>query len=238
MSIQGQLQRILELSLLDKKIDQILKRTGHVPARQAEIKNRLAEKERLLEGKKGKQAELEKQRRDLEGELSFAKNRLSEFEVKVNSIKTNKEYQAATKEIGEMKRGISEAENKLLGLMATLEGLAKEIETEGPALLSEQEVAQKELNDLQEEQKTVEEETKNFREQRESILSSLEAPILAMYQRVKKVRLDAIAVVTSGTCEGCYMRLPPQLFIELQRFQKVYSCPSCHRILCLGGGVS
>ena len=34
-----------------------------------------------------------------------------------------------------------------------------------------------------------------------------------------------------GTCQGCRMRLPPQLYNELQKHLQVHFCPKCQRIL-------
>jgi uncharacterized protein len=37
--------------------------------------------------------------------------------------------------------------------------------------------------------------------------------------------------VTGGICQGCYMNIPPQLWNEIIRSEKVNLCPSCQRIL-------
>ena len=37
--------------------------------------------------------------------------------------------------------------------------------------------------------------------------------------------------VKNGTCRGCNMNIPPQLYIVLQRGATIETCPSCHRII-------
>jgi uncharacterized protein len=37
--------------------------------------------------------------------------------------------------------------------------------------------------------------------------------------------------VTSGTCGGCHMTIPPQLYNILIRGNSIESCPNCHRII-------
>jgi predicted nucleic acid-binding Zn-ribbon protein len=32
-------------------------------------------------------------------------------------------------------------------------------------------------------------------------------------------------------CTACFMRIPPQMYIEVIRRSKVLQCPNCHRIL-------
>jgi predicted nucleic acid-binding Zn-ribbon protein len=41
----------------------------------------------------------------------------------------------------------------------------------------------------------------------------------------------AMAAVTGGTCQVCRLRIPPQLYNELQSHSKIMTCPSCARIM-------
>jgi predicted nucleic acid-binding Zn-ribbon protein len=45
----------------------------------------------------------------------------------------------------------------------------------------------------------------------------------------------AVAEAKGGTCQGCRMRLPPQLYNEIQRHSQVHFCPNCQRILYYEG---
>ena len=41
----------------------------------------------------------------------------------------------------------------------------------------------------------------------------------------------AVVEIREGICQGCRMRVPPQLFNEIQRNEQVILCPSCQRML-------
>ena len=41
----------------------------------------------------------------------------------------------------------------------------------------------------------------------------------------------AVVEIREGACQGCRIRVPPQLFNEIQRNEHVILCPSCQRIL-------
>jgi predicted nucleic acid-binding Zn-ribbon protein len=41
----------------------------------------------------------------------------------------------------------------------------------------------------------------------------------------------AVVEATGGICHGCYMNIPPQLWNEIIKSEKVNLCPSCQRIL-------
>jgi hypothetical protein len=41
----------------------------------------------------------------------------------------------------------------------------------------------------------------------------------------------AVTMAKGGTCQGCRMRLPPQLYNEIQKHLQIHFCPNCQRIL-------
>src|SRR4029077_9346276 len=41
----------------------------------------------------------------------------------------------------------------------------------------------------------------------------------------------AVVEVREGTCQGCRMRVPPQLYNQIKRNDQVFLCPSCQRML-------
>ena len=41
----------------------------------------------------------------------------------------------------------------------------------------------------------------------------------------------AVAPVQNGTCQGCNMNIPPQLFNQLQRGDSIELCATCNRII-------
>jgi predicted nucleic acid-binding Zn-ribbon protein len=57
-------------------------------------------------------------------------------------------------------------------------------------------------------------------------------PLLARYEAVRKRRSPALVTVVAGTCQGCNMSLPPQLYNTLKTTLETDICPSCHRIIC------
>jgi hypothetical protein len=37
------------------------------------------------------------------------------------------------------------------------------------------------------------------------------------------------------TCQGCFVNVPPQMFIEVQKNNSLVRCPNCNRILYWDG---
>ena len=70
------------------------------------------------------------------------------------------------------------------------------------------------------------------RSQRESLAADLEAPLRRQYETILlRKKGQAVVEISGGTCEGCHMRVAPQLANEIYRNTRVIQCPSCHRIL-------
>ena len=70
------------------------------------------------------------------------------------------------------------------------------------------------------------------RKAREKIAENIDASLLSRYQMIFNRRAGvAVALARAGTCQGCRMRLPPQLYNEIQKHLQIYFCPNCQRIL-------
>jgi hypothetical protein len=55
---------------------------------------------------------------------------------------------------------------------------------------------------------------------------------LSRYQTVAKNRDgQGMAPVLDGLCQICRLSIPPQLFNDLQRNEKLINCPNCARIV-------
>jgi predicted nucleic acid-binding Zn-ribbon protein len=67
---------------------------------------------------------------------------------------------------------------------------------------------------------------------RDQMAHGIERALLQRYEMIFSRRGGvAVAEAKGGTCQGCRMRLPPQLYNELQRHEQIHYCPNCQRIL-------
>ena len=73
---------------------------------------------------------------------------------------------------------------------------------------------------------------------RKGLVANVPPPLYRRYELIRGRRGTAITSTTDGTCSVCHMRLPPMLFQELTRENKLEQCPSCNRILYYRPGVT
>jgi hypothetical protein len=69
------------------------------------------------------------------------------------------------------------------------------------------------------------------RSEREVAAARVDAAALKRYSTIRMRRGMALAAVKGGTCQGCHMNIPPQLFNILQRGVSIEMCPNCNRII-------
>jgi len=55
--------------------------------------------------------------------------------------------------------------------------------------------------------------------------------VMKKYSSIRMRRGLALVPVKNGTCQGCNMNIPPQLFNQLQRGDTIELCGTCHRII-------
>ena len=231
--MRGQLKLLFELNQLDIKVAALRGAFEKVPVRREELETLLGQRKVGLQGKTARLAEMEKSKRDKEGEVQLSESRIAEFKTKLSQIKTNKEYQSALKEIEETKKSNKLLEDQTLQLMTDAETVKKEVTDDETALKLSLENYEKESNELRSEEARLKEAIAQVEQERARLVGAVDPKILDKYYRVKKIRAEAVTFVEGATCMGCHMHIPPQLFIEIKKFQAVHTCPSCHRILYL-----
>lgn len=229
--MKNELIKLIELSKIDAEIDALAEAREELPFQIDKLQNQLNELESSLVDKKQELAHWEKDKINKEQELTEKKDWIVKREGILKEIKTNKEYHAALKEVAQAKKGVADVEAALLQLMGQIEertfelaGLEKETADKKPPL--EEQITEKKgqvgLLEQQVQEKTTEGEAKE---------KELEESILKKYKTIKNRLSPAVAPAGHGVCLECNMNIPPQLYLELQKFKQIISCPRCHRIL-------
>ncbi len=230
--MKAQLDLLWELQKIDLELREIKDSQEGYPK---EVK-RLDEKEKIEKEKVQKEKEkvevLEKERRKKEGHLSLEQERIKKTEGRMFEVKTNKEYQALLTEIETVKGANSREEEEILTLLEEIDELKKSIskrDKEAAAVLSKIEGEKK---SLQEKMTRDQEVLKRRMERREAVTKQLEATLYRLYNTLKdKRRGVGVVSVKHETCQGCFVNVPPQLFIEVQKHKALVRCPNCNRIL-------
>ncbi len=198
------------------------------------LEEKLEAAQGVISGKQAEMNEIEQEKKELEENLDAESDNITRSEVRLKDIKTQKEYQAVSKEVSAAKKIKVELEEQLLQKIARLEELKAEIEAleENMKLLAENTVSQK--SEIQEKIDKLEGSINADIAERESIIHNIQPSLLNRYAMLRE-RRQGLAVVEArnGSCLGCNMNLPPQVYNNLFHAESLISCPHCQRLLFL-----
>jgi predicted nucleic acid-binding Zn-ribbon protein len=177
-------------------------------------------------------AGLTQRQRDLEARLAAAEARMKDRRMRITRIRNDKELGLAKREVELLKEEIGTLETELVSVMETVEAVSAKLrEAEGTlaGLTAERDG---EASKLRETLSRLAAEIERERATRSELVQTVDGDLRRKYERIFSKRGGlAVVEVREGTCQGCRMRVPPQLFNEIQRNEKVILCPSCQRML-------
>ncbi len=208
---------MIHLQELDTEIVSLKTEKTRIPSHIAELNGEISRLTDALAHEQERSANLEKEKRSKEAGLKEEEEHLVSSERKLAEVKTNKEYQAAQKEIEDRRIQNSLMEEQILLAMDQLDGLKSEISQKEEELTSKSEIILEDVEKLTARALTIEDQITQKEEVRKSLVKDLSPSYLSTYERLSRTfRNEAVLVrVKKGVCMGCFMNLPPQFFNEL-----------------------
>jgi len=230
--LKDQLKLLWELQKIDLELKAIKEEKERYPK---EIK-KLDEKQKIekerIQKEREKVESLEKTRRQKEGHLNVEQEKIKRAEGRMSEVKTNKEYQALLSEIDAMKGANSRIEEEILQVMDEIDELKKDLSKREKEMGSTLEKIEGERKKLQEKMARGEEAWNERVERRDDLSKQIESKLVKLYHTLKEKRQGVgVVSVKNETCQGCFVNVPPQLFIEVQKNNALVRCPHCNRIL-------
>ncbi|MGE5174664.1 MAG: zinc ribbon domain-containing protein, partial [Betaproteobacteria bacterium] len=147
-------------------------------------------------------------------------------------IKNNKEYQALLKEIETAEQENKAIEDDILMLMEKIEAAAAAITAAEQRSREEEAAIQAERKQHETDFVKIEEELKGTEQARLEFVSRIQPAIFSQYQNLLASKSGvAIAEARGEACSGCYMSIPPQVFVNVKKNESIITCPHCGRIL-------
>ncbi len=206
-------------------LEKVEKKKGKLTAQLKQFKNALEEnKETLLR--------VEADCRDIEMEIQVVDDRIIQSNEKLRTVKTNKEYQLFLREVDDTKKRKDALETELLEYLDEKEKIEESVQGSEKeySLLKDQ---------IEAEQKDIGKKSKDDRElldeylaQQKDIGKNIDPSLMDRFVKISKMNNGlAVVNVRKEVCMGCFMNIPPQLYIEVQRSDSLISCPQCSRIL-------
>jgi hypothetical protein len=229
--VQKAIEDLSELQTIDLEVFRIDTQLRELPDKVADLKTHLDRIYGIIDREKKQLTEDDRYLGELQQEVLLQTELLSKSKGKLANARNEREVNAAQREIDMIKGAVQIREKEILQLMETVETLKKSI------------VAKEEqFRELEEGFKTREAETKAQTDaleadraaqvaKRAAIEKRVPRETLALYDRIRRRKPQAMVEVVGGNCQGCHLQIPPQIFNEVQRGERVLQCPNCTRII-------
>jgi uncharacterized protein len=230
--LRAQIEILASLQNVDREIKQQrgLKQglLGELQTTEKEIQAKKREIELLTAA----YSEKEKLRQEKDRVLQDEGKKTMDKRMRMNRIKNTKELQALQREIDQIKQNNGELEEELIGIMEALDSIKADIRGKEDEIAKMQQNWQKKQEELQAQISGIDQAVSEASSRRQTIASQVTGDLISRYELIF-ARRGGMAVVeaTGAICQGCYMNIPPQLWNEIIKSEKVNLCPNCQRIL-------
>jgi predicted nucleic acid-binding Zn-ribbon protein len=231
LSIPEQIRALEELASMDAQLktleEQLTTERGSLSTLKANLK-RLDDK---LKADRASLGAMDKTRNELIADVRTMMTQLEHSREKLNRSRTERETNAATRELEELRKLIRDREDEIGKLTTESDANRQQIEaTEADAKKIQDELTARE-DDINAKLALIEADKALRETARNTATKKLPAALFRRYDMVRQKRGVGIAQTTDGTCKACNMALPPQLFHRLRREPMLEQCPSCNRII-------
>ena len=197
----------------------------------------LSEFEDGLNKEKEKLHQVESLYKESENEIQVLLERIKRSNEHLRNVKTNKEYQALKREIDDNTKRKIRIEDELFGhaeKREEIEGKLDELEKDFVQLTERIKSEKNDIDNISKDDSALLEE---FITKKKNIGDDLDPIIFEQFKKIANMHDgEAVAQGKNEVCMGCFMNIPPQLFIELQRGDRLIMCPQCSRFLFFNEG--
>jgi predicted nucleic acid-binding Zn-ribbon protein len=229
--VREQLVFLLQLQQSDIKVRELEAAVNQLPTKLEPLRRDLAKLQAMLDGESAKLAETNAWRKQQQELIDREREALKIAQSKLQASKNSKEFGAASREVENKRKAISDRESELKKVSeasststAQLESRNKDVEVLRNELAASEAGQAEQLARL-------EAELAEAKATRDAARSSVELKWLKIYDTVAQKRGYGVAPVIKGICQGCHMALPPQLNNILARMESIETCPRCSRLV-------
>lgn len=227
-----QINLLRELQEIDLELDERLQAKEQIFKQTQDHKDMLQKLEQDLDGQRAELDETAQLKAKREEELRETEERFNTSKERLMNISSTKEYNAVEKEMDQLKRKADETREQLDHLKEAIALNTRHIDEKETKIKT----LHQQIHAVEEEAEgqivTLEREIGRWTRRQGKSRKEIKQGLLRRYDFIRSRRGGkAVAAAKDGHCEGCFMALPPQLFIQVQRGKTLESCPSCQRIL-------
>ena len=230
--MENRLRFLYALQQVDLGLDELQEMKGDLPHVVAELDGKIRSREETKKSMEDLIKESIVRRNAVDGEIIALRENIEKYKTQQFQVKTNKQYDALSREIDTAHDKIGKLQKEMEGLEGKAAMAKQDLESIGPEMEQMAVELKEKKAELEKVNKEHEEEELKLNHQREKIVVKVDKADLRSYERIRKAKDGkAVVPVRRNACGGCFKRVPPQTVLELRKNSKIISCEHCGRIL-------
>jgi predicted nucleic acid-binding Zn-ribbon protein len=230
--LDEKLKVILKIQSIDIRFDEISREKENAPKELEKLRQDLDLLKKAMEQDLSTLEELKKERRSVERELEEVEAKFKRSKLRLDEVKSNKEYQAVLKELEEIKEITNEKEELVIKWMEEIE--IQEEECAQNALRWEESQKERVNKERQftERMRELDKEVHYLIESKAKLSQEIDGDMLSRYNRLRAHLRDRVVVpVIEAVCHGCHLGIPPQQYNTIMKGDSTQVCPNCSRMI-------
>jgi uncharacterized protein len=230
--LREKLQSLANLQKVDVEIAAFKKSAETYPKQIAELEKELGVVRSALEAERSKLDDIERQRSTLEQTITEEKDKVKKWEARLTEQRSTREYSALAREIDIAKKSNLTMGEELVELGKNQAAQRETVKAKDAEFVTRQKDLGGKMAELRVKLAEAEAGVKGLEEKRADAAKAVDPNLLRRYDTVRKKRMPAmVPLAAGGTCTGCRMNVPPQLYNTLKTNLGYDTCPSCQRII-------
>jgi predicted nucleic acid-binding Zn-ribbon protein len=229
--LRDQLKKLEELQKYDAQIQELTNALQAIPAKLEATKNDLVRVEALLSNERNQLGETQRYYDGQKDLVQADETHLSSAKTKQSAAKNTKEYAAAQRELDMTRESLAARQAEIAKLVEAIQNKEKSLADRTADVQTLRASVEKDSDQAKSRMAELQGKINSLKSERDKMSSGVRADVLKRYSAIRMRKGLALAPVANGTCRGCNMNIPPQLFNVLQRGNSIETCPYCHRII-------
>ncbi len=233
MVVKDKLKTLYQLQQVDLKLDGLLEERGDLPAEVEELEKKITTLKTQIKENEDYLKKAVVRKKEIDKELDEVRKRIDRYTDMRVKVKTNREYDALSKQIDNSKEKLQELHKELENIQSKESVSSRDVEKLKTEFGEEEEVYSAKKVELEELVSLTHDEEKRYTKEREKFAQKIDRQTTSRYEMIRKATKGKaiVPVVRRNACGGCYNVLPPQRLLDLRQMEKIFTCDHCGRIL-------
>jgi len=231
--VKDKLKSLYQLQQVDLKLDGLMEERGDLPAEVEELEKKISALKAEVKENEDYLRKAVIRKKEIDKELDEVRKRIDKYTDMRVKVKTNREYDALSKQIDNSKEKLQSLHKELEGIQAKETTSARDVEKLKQEYEEQNEAYSSKKIELEELVSLTHDEEKRYVKEREKFVQKIDRQSIARYEMIRKATKGKaiVSVVRRNACGGCYNVLPPQRLLDLRQMEKMFTCDHCGRIL-------